>query len=453
MHRPGRHGFSVSVTAIALICAACGSSGSSSSTTKPAETATTTATTVATTAATAAPSSTAAAAPTTTAKPAATTAAATSGKATGPVLKIGLVNTEGGAAGLDFPDIRLAVVESVKYLNEHGGFGGRALALESCAAKGSPETSQACAQELVGKKVDLILLGLDLFPDYKTYTAAGLPVIGVLPILPGDYVAEAKFLTGGNATTTASMAAVARDHLKAKTAGIVSADNAGANGTAAALEAALDKAGITHKIVKGGDNETDAGYQGLLREAAKDKPDVIFNLYANAGCIGVIRGRVALGITTPVITTSICSGKEVLDVVGQDAAGWLFAGVQSDKDTPQRKVMQQIMAPVLKLPPEKVAGNVLGLGGLGFLGTMSLADYANAMAKDGKEVTAKTMYDYIGTTKGLKLYGDGALIECGASAKYPAICSFTFPYAELTKGGTIETIKGLEAVSAKELLP
>jgi branched-chain amino acid transport system substrate-binding protein len=370
------------------------------------------------------------------------------------VLKIGLVNTE-GAGGLDFPDIRLAVTESIKYLNDHGGFGGRALALESCVAKGSPETSQACAQELVGKKVDMILLGLDLFPDYKTYSAASIPVVGVLPILPGDYAAEARFLTGGNATSTAAMAVVARDKFKAKSAGIVSADNAGANGTAASLEAALDKAGIAHKTVKGGDNETDAGYQGLLREAAKDKPDILFNLYADAGCIGVMRGRTALAITTPVITTSICSSKEVLDVVGDDALGWLFVGVQSDRDTPERKAMQQIMAPVLKIPADKIAGNVLGLGGLGLLGVMSLADYANAMAKGGKEVTAKGLYDFLGTAKDLTLWpqGAGAAIECGASPKYPSICSFTFPFAEVVKGGKVETVKGLEAVSSKDLLP
>ncbi len=65
---------------------------------------------------------------------------------------------------------------AVDYLNEHGGMGGRPIRLESCAASGSPETSQACAQELAGKNVELVLLGLDLFPDYATYTAADIPV-------------------------------------------------------------------------------------------------------------------------------------------------------------------------------------------------------------------------------------------------------------------------------------
>ena len=72
-----------------------------------------------------------------------------------------------------FPEIRLQIESAVDYLNEHGGMGGRPIELQSCVAKGSPETSQACAQELVGKNVELVMLGLDLFPDYATYTAAG----------------------------------------------------------------------------------------------------------------------------------------------------------------------------------------------------------------------------------------------------------------------------------------
>jgi hypothetical protein len=211
---------------------------------------------------------------------------------TGEPMSVGLVNTE-GAPGLDFPDIRLAVAGTVDYLNEHGGVGGRPIDLVTCTANGSPEGSQACAQELTGKGVELVLLGLDLFPDYATYTAADVPVIGMLPILPGDYTASALFLTGGNATSMAAIAGSAKDHFGAQSVGIVSADNPGANSSLAALTASLDKIGVAWTSVKGGDNETDAGYQGLMRAAAEGDPDMLVSLYADAGCIGTMRGRVA----------------------------------------------------------------------------------------------------------------------------------------------------------------
>lgn len=365
---------------------------------------------------------------------------------------IGLVNTE-GTPGLDFPDIRLDIQGAVTYLNQHGGMGGRPIKVENCTVKGSPETSQACAQELVGKKVELMLLGLDLFPAYATYTAANLPVIGVLPILPGDYTANALFLTGGNATTMASAAAVAKNHFHATKVGIVSADNPGANSTEASLTAALDKAGIAHTTVKGGDNETDAGYQGLMREAVKNKPDLLVSLYSDAGCIGTMRGRAALGITIPVITTGICSGKNVIDQVGDDAAGWTFIGVATQQETPELAILQEILAPVLKVEPSKVDSTALGLGGLGLLLIVSLAEYADIMQSKGQEVTGAALYQFLGKAKDLTLWPGNAAIDCGKSPKYPSICSFTFPFAEYVKGGRVVTIAGLEAVGALDFLP
>ena len=372
---------------------------------------------------------------------------------TGEEIVIGLVNTEGGAAGLDFPEIRIDVLATVDYLNQHGGLGGRPIKMETCAAKGSPETSQACAQELAGKGVALVMLGLDLFPDYATYTAANIPVIGVLPIFPADNTADALFLTGGNATTTGTMAAVAKDYYKAATVGIVSADNPGANGTEASLVAALDLAGIAHITIKGGDNETDAGYQGLVREAAKDNPDLLISLYAGDGCIGTMRGRAALGIEIPVITTSICSGKEVLDEVGDDALGWAFVGVRTQEDTPELAILQEMLAPALGVKPSEVDSTALGLGALGTIGMMTLTQFANMMAADGQEVTGNSLYEYIGASKGVKAWPDGALIECGVSPKYPTFCAFTFPIGEYVAGGKVETIPGLDAVSAKDFLP
>lgn len=374
------------------------------------------------------------------------------GPPTGEELVIGMVNTE-GTPGLDFPDIRIFAQASADYLNEHGGFGGRPIRIENCTAKGSPETSQACAQELTGKGVELILLGLDLFPDYATYTAAGIPVIGVLPILPGDYTANALFITGGNATSTAAMAAVAKDYYEAETVAIVSSDNPGANGTEASLTAALDVAGIAHTTVKGGDNETDAGYQGLMREAASGNPDLLVSLYSDAGCIGTIRGRAALGIEIPVITTSICAGKDVIDEVGDDAIGWAFVGIQTQEQTPELDIFQEILAPALGVEPSEVDSTATGLGGLGVIQMMSLAEYANRMAADGQEVTGTSLYEFLGTSTDLNSWPGGAPIECGAAPKYPTICAFTFPIAEYHEGGEVLTIPGLEAVSAKPYLP
>ena len=324
------------------------------------------------------------------------------GPATGEPMRVGLVNTE-GVPGLDFPDIRENIEATVAYLNEHGGFGGRPVELTTCAAKGSPETSQACAQEIIGSNPELVLLGLDLFPGYPTFGAKELPVIGLLPILPGDYTADALFTTGGNATLAAGMAAVAKEQFDATSIGIISADAPGSNGTETALKASLDKVGIPYVSIKGGVEETDAGYQGLMQQANQGDPDLLITLYDEPGCIGTMRGRVALGIETPVLASSACAAKDVIAQVGDDALGWTFLGAQTNEETPANDLIREIMAPVLGVPAEEIDPASLGLGGLGIIQAMTLAKFADAVATSGTEVTGASIYDYFATTTGVDL--------------------------------------------------
>ena len=400
-------------------------------------------------------------APGTSDAPATDAPAAEDGPPTGPEMLIGMVNTEGNPNGLDFPDLRRFAEASFEYMNAHGGFGGRPVKLETCVAGGTPETSQKCAQELVGKGVELVLLGLDLFPDYATYGAANIPVIGVLPILPPDNTAEALFLTGGNATTTAVMAVIAQDRYQAKTVGIIHADNAGANSTAAGVEAALDKAGIKWKAVKGGDNETDAGYLGLMQAANADDPDILISLYADAGCIGTIRGYATAGITKPVLTTSICSDSDVISQVGDDATGWVFVGGQIERDTPQKALLQSIVAPYIPneetgemgVEPADVKTTALGLGGLGTVLALTLRDIAAQMVAEGTEMSGQNLYDYLKVTQGLFLFGGITPLNCGAAAPaYSSFCSFVFEATEY-KDGAVVSVEDAKLWDSIPLLP
>ena len=367
---------------------------------------------------------------------------------TGEPIVIGMVNTE-GSPGLDFPELSENTRLAAEFLNEHGGMGNRPIELEVCTAAGSPETSQECAQELAGKNVEMVMLGLDLFPGYDTFTASNIPVTGVLPILPGDYTANALFLGGGNATTTAAMVAFAEQNFDAQSVGIVSADNAGANGTEADLIAALDAAGIPYKSVKGGDNETDAGFQGLMREATADNPDVLISLYADAGCIGTMRGRAALGITTPVITTAICASAEVIDVVGDDAEGWYFVAVGTpETDTPEA-------ADTLAVIESTGATNTsqLGLGALGINGLLTLANVANLVVEDGNEVTGASIYERLQGSDGVLNWPDGNPLSCGAAPAYPTICNFVFVMGQYSAETGVMTVPGFEALDTTDYLP
>ena len=321
--------------------------------------------------------------------------------------------------------------------------------MEFCKLAGSPETSQACAQELAGKGVEMIMLGLDLFPGYDTYTAANIPVTGILPILPGDYTANALFFNGGNTTTTAAMAGFAKENFDAKTAGIVSADNAGANGTEADLKKALDAAGITYVSIKGGDNETDAGFQGLMSQATADDPDVLFSLYADAGCIGTMRGRVSLGIEQPVITTAICSSAEVIDEVGDDAVGWYFIGAQTEREGTVLAADLDAILEILGFDNS----TQMGLGALGATSLLTLATIGNTMAAGGEDVTGASIYETMAASDGVVNWPEGNPLACGSAASLPSICYFSYPIATYLSGEGIQTVPGFEAFDTTPYLP
>jgi hypothetical protein len=250
------------------------------------------------------------------------------------------------------------------------------------------------------------------------------------------------------------MATVAKEKFNAASVGIVSADNAGANQVAAGLEAALTKAGITFKTVKGGDNETDAGYQGLMREASKDNPDLLISLYSDAGCIGTMRGYATLGLSIPVLTTGICSDDDVISVVGDEATNWHFQGVAQDRETPERAELRRVLAPVIGVAEDEVKSNGLGLGGLGYILVMSLRDYANQMVAAGTEMTGPNLFDFLKNTEGLFLFGGETPIECGAVPAYSSVCAFVSPWSYYAGDGVVAPMEDpFYLVDSKQYLP
>lgn len=157
---------------------------------------------------------------------------------------IGVVNSEGNPV-VDFPDFSIAFRAAADYINtELGGFGGRPLELIVCATQASPESSQACAQDLAARGVDMAMIGLDLFVAYGTFESAGIPVIGAVPVFAGDYSANAVYITAGNLVVQAATAnaIVSEKYLGLKRVAIIAADSGATADALTYLEPAL-KAG------------------------------------------------------------------------------------------------------------------------------------------------------------------------------------------------------------------
>jgi branched-chain amino acid transport system substrate-binding protein len=365
-----------------------------------------------------------------------------------PIL-VGIINSE-GAPGLDFPDFTKGYEAGALYVNrELDGFGGRPVELKICTVKGTPESSQQCAQQLVEADVDMVLVGLDVFTDFATFEAAGIPVIGTIPILPGDYTQKAAFTTGGNLAIMPALVSVAKEDLGLKTVGIVSTDNAAGNIGLELLEASLDTAGITYTTVKGGDNETDAGYQGLVRQATQDNPDGLISLYSGPGCVGTMRARATLGLELPTMAITTCGTKEVLDSAGDDATGWLIAGT-GEGDAATVKKVKQYVAKVQGVPVKKA--DTGGFAPIGFGAIASVAETARRVGKSG-EVSGPSIFERFTTEKGKTLWGGVQPYECGQEAAYPAVCTFDIPFVEVKAGGKLKPYRGGKFVNGSDYLP
>ena len=77
----------------------------------------------------------------------------------GEALRIGFVNQEDGDS--TFPHLREGAEAARRHINETGGINGRPLEFVACTTNGSPEASQACANEMIEAGVAVVSGGID----------------------------------------------------------------------------------------------------------------------------------------------------------------------------------------------------------------------------------------------------------------------------------------------------
>jgi branched-chain amino acid transport system substrate-binding protein len=305
--------------ALSLVVAACGSDEKSSDSSAASAT-TTAATTAATTAESAATASSAAA---TSAEDPATSAAEA---ASGTPIAVGFVNQEKGS-GSTFPDIRVGADAAVELINEQGGINGHPLVLEKCETDGSPEASQACANQMIEKDVVAVATGIDYggTAGAPIVTAAGIPYFPTLPTNAADYGTEGVFnFFGGSAGQYVNQVSYIKDTLKATKVGVLVINVPQGVSTAEGLvKTPLEAAGIPTNVVPADPNTAD--FTPMLTAIMREKPDVITVLFTGPPCGQIMQARGALGITVPTLFPSGCIDKDYLAAGGAGAEGVTFS--------------------------------------------------------------------------------------------------------------------------------
>ncbi|HEX2272269.1 MAG TPA: ABC transporter substrate-binding protein [Acidimicrobiales bacterium] len=241
---------------------------------------------------------------------------------------VGFINQERGTVG-SFPEVRSDAEAAVRYVNrELDGVGGRPLKLETCATDGTPESSQACANQLRLKNPVAVVGGVDLgaAASIPVLDAAGIPYVGGSPSL-GDELTRtnAYMLTGGVAADLLGQAQYAIDTLKPRRVGLIYIDLPGLLSTAVeAARRVLAKKGVGD-VTAVPEKADAADFTQSLTAVNRGNPEVIVALFPAQACARIMQARKALAIKARFFFPGACADQAVFDASGGGAEGSYFA--------------------------------------------------------------------------------------------------------------------------------
>jgi branched-chain amino acid transport system substrate-binding protein len=250
-----------------------------------------------------------------------------SNPATGPPIVVGFVNQEDAPVG-SFPEVRRSAEAAVRYVNEElGGVDGRPIKLETCATRGTPESSQACANQLVGKQPVAVLGGVDLgaAASLPVFQRASIPYIGGSPTLAEELTSPTAYmLAGGTVADLLAQAEYALNTLKAKRIAAIYVDLPGLLTTVVqASDVVLRSKGATN--VKTVAEKADAAdFTAAVTSANSSNPDVIFVVFPAQSCARIMQAAQALGVKAKMFYPGACAARSVVDAGGGGAQGAYF---------------------------------------------------------------------------------------------------------------------------------
>jgi branched-chain amino acid transport system substrate-binding protein len=405
------------LVALSLVAMACGSDESGADTTAASPTAADTA-----------------ASPTTAAEGG--TSAGTAGgtapaPASGEALRIGFINQEAGSVGV-YPETVAAAEAAVEYINtELGGLDGHPLELVKCVTDGTVPATQRCAEQMVNEGVVFAQAGLDnnLQALHPILEAAGIPLLGGIPITPGDFNAtNARFFIAGGAVAYPGLATYILEFMPdVKTVGILANDSPGAAAALPLVTKPLQAAGIEVTDVKVPATQSD----WLAPFASVRNFDAAAVLVAPPNCISLAGARQSQQSDLPMVSVSSCYSQSIIDEVGEDGLnGWVVNQYFDDPqgDTPDAQTYQQAM--------ETYAGpdaNLSGFAPVSFTNVMTM--YTNVLEPLGFEgATVEAIMEKVDDPAGGKVFM-GPEYQCSQpDAPFAAICNYQLQWFEIEGG-------------------
>jgi len=252
-----------------------------------------------------------------------------------------MINQEDAPIG-SFPEAREAAQAAVAHVNDDlGGVSGRPLRLEVYRTTGTPESSAACANELVAKRPVAVLGGVDLgaAASLPVFEKAAIPYIGGTPALGEELTSPAAWmLAGGVVADLLGEADYALSTIKVKKVGALYVDLPGVLSTViTAAEVVLRAKGVTDvKLVAAKADAAD--FAPPLKAATAGNPEAVIVLFPAQSCARIMSAARSLNVKARLFYPSACASQAVVDAAGPAAENAYFATGYLPFDDPSPEV-------------------------------------------------------------------------------------------------------------------
>ncbi len=229
-----------------------------------------------------------------------------------------------------------------QFVNANGGVSGRPLKLATCSTKGNATSAKSCANQLLAKKVKLVLEGpadANWSAATEVLRATNTLVVGSSPLNAAEYAdPNAIYLAPAASTVSAATGVFVStvDNPRA-VAVLVSSDSGSKAGLALAL-GPLRAKGLQPIVTTLTNGEVDATAIGAALSAVAEAgvaaggPSAMIVLASTDQCIAAMEAAKTQAFAGRLITTDSCATPAALEASGDNAEGWVVLSAQPNAD-------------------------------------------------------------------------------------------------------------------------
>jgi len=352
---------------------------------------------------------------------------------------IGFINAQGGNP--EFPQVTRTLIAFTKYVNkELNGVHGQPVKLQTCYIAQAEEEGKRCGQVMLNNSsVKVIETGALVTGNQSIYGVirGTKPIVIGVSANPVDSVQKNVFLLNGDQPhVLGQWGTLGRDTLHAKTAALISENQAGAQPAFNATKKGLQDAGIKVNGVLFDPQTTDL--IGPLTAAGAQTADMVIPMVGFPYMVAAAKAIQALGITKPVVVNPLILFIPPPAFPGGDWPHWIVGAAQANTGIPTLPDVKAYFAITDKYGV-KHSDAADPFSALAVSEMLLIVKLVNAMPPS--KITSASISAALKAYRGATVMGPPS-IHCGMDPSAIAVCNNQTRFDEYLGGGKWKTVSG-----------